>query len=358
MVMPKVLVTAAAGKTGSALVAECLARGWPVRALVRSPDGRARTLAAAGADVLVADMLDPAGMRLALAGVRRAYWCAPFDPQALRAAEIFAEAAQEEGVEAIVGLSQWLASPLHPALATRIAHATDRLFESLAPRIAYTALNPGFFADNYLRLIGFAAQLGVLPSLTGESRNAPPSNEDISRVAAAVLADPAAHAGRTYRPTGPEALSTRDMAAILGGVLGRRVRAVEMPLWLFVKAARMQGVSAYELSGFRHYIEDHRQGAFARGAPNDVVECLTGRPAESFATIAARYADRPEARRSAASVLRAWAEFMIIPFMPGYDLRRFDCAADAPPTSTLRNAMKDSNWIAGHAEQALPVPTA
>ncbi|WP_162290984.1 NmrA family NAD(P)-binding protein [Erythrobacter colymbi] len=354
MPMPKILVTAAAGKTGSALVAECLQRGWQVRAVVRQADARARDLATRGADVMVADLHDRAAMRHAVRGVGRAYWCAPFDPRALEAAQIFADAAEDAGIEAIVGLSQWLASPFHPALATRNAFATDRLFESLAPQIAYTALNPGFFADNYLRLIGFAAQLGVLPSLTGDSRNAPPSNEDIARVAAAVLADPEPHAGRTYRPTGPEVLSTADMAAILTTILRRKVRKVELPFWLFAKAARMQGVSPFELSGFRHYIEDHRQGAFARGAPNDVVERLTGRPPERFATVAARYAARPEAQRSAASVLRAWAEFMITPLMPGYDLTRFGRIDGAPQPAGLRHAMADTGWIATHGEAAIP----
>jgi uncharacterized protein YbjT (DUF2867 family) len=358
MSMPKVLVTAAAGKTGCALVAECLERGWPVRAMVRRADGRAQRLASQGADVVVGDLLDPASVRRAMKGVGRAYWCAPFDPRALEAARIFAEAALESQIDAIVGLSQWLAGPFHPSLATRNAFATDRLFESLAPKIAYTALDPGFFADNYLRLIGFAAQLGVLPSLTRDSCNAPPSNEDIARVAAAVLADPAPHAGRSYRPTGPELLSTREMAAILGRVLGRRVRRVEMPLWLFVKAARMEGVSGYELSGFRHYIEDHKQGAFERGAPSDVVERLTGRPPESFATIAARYAARPEARGSAASMIAAWGRFLVTPFMPGYDLARFedrpDAAAAAP--AALRHAMADSGWIASHRSAVLSGP--
>lgn len=354
MSMPKVLVTAAAGKTGSALIAECLERGWPVRAFVRQGDGRAQRLASMGADVVVGDLLDPASVRRAMRGVGRAYWCAPFDPRALEAAQIFAEAAVETQIDAIVGLSQWLASPSHPSLATRIAFATDRLFASLAPQIAYTALDPGFFADNYLRLIGFAAQLGVLPSLTRDSRNAPPSNEDIARVAAAVLADPARHAGRSYRPTGPELLATSDMAAILSRVLGRKVRRVEMPLWMFVKAARMQGVGGYELSGFRHYIEDHKQGAFERGAPTDVVERLTGRPPESFATIAARYAARPEARRSPASVLAAWSSFMVTPIMPGYDLARFEGRPDAVRPAPLRHAMADSGWIATHRNRVLP----
>jgi hypothetical protein len=152
----------------------------------------------------------------------------------IEGAAAFAVAAREARLESIVGLSQWLASPAHPSLATRQLWLADRLFATI-PGVAHTIVRPGFFADNYLRLIGFAAHLGVLPSLTGDSRNAPPSNEDIARVAVAALTDPGAHAGRAYRPTGPALLSTRDMADILSNVLGRTVRRLEMPMWMFTQ---------------------------------------------------------------------------------------------------------------------------
>jgi uncharacterized protein YbjT (DUF2867 family) len=347
----KTLVIGATGKTGGAVALELARLGWPVRVLVRRDDGRARRLAGLGMEIAVGDLHDPQALRAALTGVQRAYWCAPFDPKALALAESFAQAARDARLEQIVGMSQWLASPEHPSLLTRDTYAADRLFESLAPQIAYTAINPGFFADNYLRLIGFAAQLGVLPSLTGDSRNAPPSNEDIARVAVAALSDPAAHLGQRYRPTGPELLSTADMARIIGGVLGRKVRRFEMPMWLFLKAARLQGANAFELSGFRHYVVDHKQGAFERGAPNDVVERLTGRKPEDFATIARRYAELPEARRTVGSVVRAWADFMRTPMMPGFDFRRLDRewgqALVAP-----RFAMADPQWAATHGGAA------
>ena len=53
-----------------------------------------------------------------------------------------------------------------------------------------------------------AAHLGILPlPVARESRNAPPSVDDIARVAVAALLDPARHAGKSYRPTGPKLLT-------------------------------------------------------------------------------------------------------------------------------------------------------
>lgn len=356
MVRPKILVVGATGKTGRAVVLELLSKGYTPRALVRNRDSRARDLAARGAEIVEGDLFDTRAIAGAASGAQRAYWCAPFDPQALKAAQLFAEAAQEAGLESIVGLSQWLASPAHPARTTRDAYAIDRLFEQLSPGVTYTCIEPGFFADNYLRLIDFASLLGVFPSLTGNSRNAPPSNEDIARCAVAALLNPAAHAGKRYRPTGPQLLSTGEMASIVGQVLGRSVRRVEMPMWLFLKAARLQKVPAYELSGFRYYVQDHLQGAFEHGAPTDHVESLTGRPPESFETIARRYAASPAAARTFGNVLKAWATFMVTPVAPGYDFASLDRLDNAQPTEGPRFAMADHDWLSRHT--AVPVSLA
>ena len=41
---------------------------------------------------------------------------------------------------------------------------------------------------------------------------------------AAVLANPSPHLGKRYRPTGPRLISADDVAAIVGHILGRKVR--------------------------------------------------------------------------------------------------------------------------------------
>ena len=46
---------------------------------------------------------------------------------------------------------------------------------------------------------------------------------DVAAVAAAVAVTPAAHAGRTYWPTGPELLTYEDVAATLTELLGRPI---------------------------------------------------------------------------------------------------------------------------------------
>jgi len=355
---PTILVTGATGKTGATVVAQLREKGWPVRAAVRTIDERSARLERLGAQIVVADLYDPRQLREAMRGTERAYYCPPFEPFMIEAAAAFAVAAREEGLGAIVGLSQWLAGPSHPSLLTRQHWLADQLFSSI-PGVAYTIINPGYFADNYLgRMIAMAAQLGVYPVLTGDSRNAPPSNEDIARVAVAVLIDPDGHAGRSYRPTGPALLSAPEMVDIMGRVLGRKIRGVPMPLWLLGKSARRQGGSAFLMSSLRAYLEDHRQGAFAFGAPTGDVLALTGRDPEDFETIVRRYAAMPEARRSLGSVAKAAADFLTLPIAPGYNLDRYERRLGFPVPPEPHYALQDEHWKRDHAAQSArrPVP--
>lgn len=323
MPRPKILVTGATGRTGSAVVTELLEAGYPVRALVRREDARAAALRARGVEIAIADMVEPERVAAAMRGVQRAYWLPPYDHEMLTGAAVFATAARDARLEAIVSLSQWLASPAHPAFLTRQHWLADRILASL-PDVALTVVNPGFFADSpYLATIGMAAHLGVMPWLYGDSRTAPPSVNDIARVVVAALMDPQRHAGRTYRPTGPALLSGDDMASILSRVLGRTVRSIPTPARVFLKGAHLDGYPMALLSGMEHYIEEHRRGAFAIGAPNDDVALVTGRPAESFETVAHRLASLPANRRSSSRTLREFARFLVMPFARGPNTRRY-----------------------------------
>ncbi len=351
MTKPTILVTAATGKTGAALVARLREHDWPVRALVRQRDERSKELERLGARTVVGDLYDPEQLRHAMRGASRVYYCPPIQPYMIHSAAAFAVAAREAGVESIVHLSQWLSSPSHPSLMTRQTWLADRLF-AMIPGVSYTILNPGWFADNNLRVITFAVHLGIFPVFTGQSKNAPPSNEDIARVAAAVLMSPEKHAGRTYRPTGPELLSAYDMAGILSRVLGRTVRTVPMPLWMLYKAGLMQGAPKYQMASLRYYIEDHIQGAFAMSAPTKDVLEVTGSPAESFETTVRRYAALPESQPTLSNKLREIAKFLWTPFASGLSPGRYERQLQLPVQTNARFAMQDDGWKALHEERS------
>jgi uncharacterized protein YbjT (DUF2867 family) len=344
----KILVTGATGKTGSAVVEQLRRHEWPVRALVRRRDERSARLAALGAEVVVSDMFDPDQMHSALRGVQRAYYLPLFQPYMTQAATVFALAARESKLEAVVQLSQWLSHRAHPSILTRETWLVDQLL-SMIPGVAHVVVNPGMFADNFLRVIDFASLLHVYPVLTGDSRSAPVANQDIARVVAAILMDVERHAGKRYRPTGPQLLSGREMAAIVAKVVGHTVMPLNLPFWMFVKAARMSGADVHEVYNYRHYLQDHQQGAFSLdGGVTDAVERLTGAPAEDFETTARRYAALPFARQTLGRRLAAFARFNLLPLYPGYDLSTYERRMRFPRPPQPSLSSEDARWLEAH----------
>jgi uncharacterized protein YbjT (DUF2867 family) len=121
---PRILVTTAAGKTGTAVTHQLLEKGFPVNAFVRRQDQRSEALAKAGAKVFVGNLIEPDDLRQAMQGVQRAYFCAPWTPEQLHGAMNFAVTAADTGLEVVVSLTQWLAQSQHPSVATRQSYGS------------------------------------------------------------------------------------------------------------------------------------------------------------------------------------------------------------------------------------------
>src|SRR5215217_6939097 len=110
-----ILVTGAAGQLGAVgrtVTNLLLERGLPVRALVRREDDRAAALRAAGAEVVVGDLLDPADVYRAVSGTRRVYFGMSVSPGYLEATVIMAAVARELGIDALVNMSQMTVSQM------------------------------------------------------------------------------------------------------------------------------------------------------------------------------------------------------------------------------------------------------
>ena len=352
MIAPKILVTGATGGTGLPVVHALLAIGVPVRAMVHRLDTRSAALERLGAEVVVASLYDPDQLLDAMRGVQRAYYLPLMDPFMIQSATAFAVAARESRLEHVVQMSQWTSHRAHPAAMTQQTWLVDQLFAAI-PGVAHTIFNPGMFAHNFLRTIDFAALLGIYPVISGEGRAAPVSNEDMGRTAAVLLAQgPEQHAGKSYRPTGPQLLNAREMAGIVARVVGHRVLPVDLPIWMLGKVARQQGIDPYQISVLRHYMQDMKLGTFSfEGGVTNTVEELTGTPAESFETTARRYAALPFARQTFSNRLKAFARFNLAPFYPGYNFDQWDQMMRFPRPHNPTFAVEDELWRRSHLVQ-------
>ena len=110
-----ILVTVAAGQLGAGgrtVTGLLLERGLPVRAMVRREDDRAAALRAAGAEVVVGDLLEPADVSRVVNGCRRVYFGMSVSAGYLEATVLMATVARDVGVHALVNMSQMTVSQM------------------------------------------------------------------------------------------------------------------------------------------------------------------------------------------------------------------------------------------------------
>lgn len=353
MQLPRILVTGATGKTGTQVIKQLRAKGFPVRALVHQADRRSEELRTMSVEVVVGDLHDIAIMKTALANVQRAYFCAPLLRDSLAATMVFAAAAQESHLEVVVSLSQWLADPRHPSIHTRQTWLADKAL-SWMPGVDLITVNPGWFADNYMAAIEPIAQFGMMPMPLGQGLNAPPSNEDIARIVVAALSNPANHVGKSYRPTGPALLSPQDIAATFAKVLERPVRYLDAPPSMFTKVARALKFPDFTIAQVLTYFEDYKRGAFAVGAPTEHVIEVTGEAPENFEAIVRRYVtESPLGRRTVGSVLRAMGGMVRIMATPALNPATYARQHDITRLEGASLATDSKDWLLRHAHSQM-----
>ena len=211
----------ASGKTGRAVTRALAARGFRVRAAVRSERAAERVYAAGAGELAVLDLETGAGLERALVDVWGGYHLAPnVHPDEVGMAERVTAAAAAVGTGRLV-----FHSVLHPDDASMPHHLRKAQAEEVvrAGGVPWTVLRPAAYHQNLLPG-ALAGELAVPYSL-----DAPFSNVDlgdVALVAATVLCEPG-HEGEAYDLAGPETLSVREMAARASEVLGRTVAAVE-----------------------------------------------------------------------------------------------------------------------------------
>ncbi|BCL25567.1 NmrA family NAD(P)-binding protein [Streptomyces aurantiacus] len=275
-----ILITTA-GKVGSAAAQRLVELGVPVRVLARNRE-KAVALAQAGVDVFHGDLDDSQSVEEAFRGVSGVVLVtAPVVSQELRVIDN----AKRADVGHIVKITT--KATANSSIARRRNHVAieDALISSGLP---HTFLRNNAYMQNFLMAAPAIAETSSFRTAAGDGRVGYVDARDVAAVAAEVAAAPAGHVGKTYWPTGPEALSADEVAGVLTKVTGRKVTF--QPITYEEQKQAMISVGVPE-----HIAEDNARAValMAEGdcdfVTDDVAELL-GRPATSFEQFATGYA--------------------------------------------------------------------
>ena len=212
-----ILVTGATGTVGRHVVRLLQEDRLRVRAMTRRPG---TVPPVPGVEVVGGDFDDAGSLARALRGVQAVFLVtAPPSPTPRHDLALLT-AARAAGTARVVKLSAIGASPGVGAWHL----AAERALQ--ATMANWTVLRPSSFASNALRWAGSLDAGAAVVNLTGAGRQGVVDPRDVAAVAVAALTGD--HAGRCYTLTGPDLLHVPTQARILGEVLGRPVRTVDV----------------------------------------------------------------------------------------------------------------------------------
>jgi len=295
MVASDLVLIAGAGGVGRTVLDQLRAQDVPVRAMVRRDDDRAARLRALGAEIVLGDLTRPESVAAALKGVGRMYFAMPVSPDHLLATTVVATVAREHGrLAGLVGMSQMTVSQM---TATSTAESHQQRLHWLAEQVLnWSALpvvhiRPTSFLDNPLFTTLAARSIrenGTIALPFGTGRTSPVAVDDVARVVASVLRDPAPHAGHVYELTGPRTVDMTEMAEEFSRALGRPVSYVDVPLeWWRAEVLAKVGLPPHTEEHIATMARLHRENRYDRAS--DDVERVTGVPPQTIeAFVAAR----------------------------------------------------------------------
>ncbi|MEV7600714.1 NmrA family NAD(P)-binding protein [Kitasatospora sp. NPDC089797] len=270
-----IVIMGAGGATGGATLRSLAALGAPSRALSRDPARLAAALddrTLGRTTPLQADAADPESLHRAFRGAHQLFLTMANGPRQVQHELNAIEAAVACGVEHIVKVSAPAAEPDSPVAVSRGHHLIEEHLRSL--RVTTTVLRPYAFLQKLLLLAPGIAAGGVVQGAMGQARCNYVDVRDIGEAAAEILTRPEL-AGGTYPLTGGRAYSYPELAALLGELLGRPVRYLDLaPAALHAHLVARAGMPDWLAA---HVVEIQQLAVVRKEVPDDTFTRLTGR---------------------------------------------------------------------------------
>lgn len=240
----KVLVTGGTGNVGGAVVQELLKRGAEVRVLARKQPEEGKL--PAEAEIVIGDLMDPASLEKAMAGVNKLFLLNAVVADELTQALIAYGIAKRMGIQHITYLSVFKADQFRdvPHFASKLA-VENALREFGVP---YTILRPGYYIQNDGTLKGALDGAGIYPMPIGTAGICAVDVRDIAEAAAISLTSEG-HEGQTYDLVGATLISGPGNAALWSKLLGKDIKYTghNFDQWEMQMRSKAPAWTAYDL---------------------------------------------------------------------------------------------------------------
>jgi uncharacterized protein YbjT (DUF2867 family) len=281
-----ILVTGATGNIGSRLVDALLAAGErPIVGVTAAKE--AAPFADRKLETRILRFDDEATLPRALAGVERLFLLLPLVERKLDFARRVVAAARAAGVSFILRSSGARASTRSPYALMRLQADIDAVVAEGG--LPFAIGRPSTFMQNTLTYYADGIRAGTLYLPNGDGRQSFVDVRDLGRAYAAILLDPARHAGHTYDLTGPEALGYADLVATISRLIGRTITYVAVPEAAARDAMLGAGTPPWNVDMLLSLSAACRDGALAEVDP--AIVRIGGRPATPFARFAEDHRD-------------------------------------------------------------------
>ena len=270
----KILVTGATGNIGSALVQELKASDSDFAVMTSKPG-----VTIAGVETRHGDFESVASLTAAFNGIDTLFLLFPLVENKVDLAKYAAEAAKAAGVKHIVRSSGAGADSASAFALPKLQGEIDDVLA--ATGIPTTFVRPAGFMQNYVTYQSQAIKDGAIYMADGGQAQSLIDARDIAAVAARVLTNPHAHAGKAYTLTGGEAITGEQAAATISAALGKPVKHVSVPTEAAVATMNQWGMPPFIVN-----VMDSLNKIISAGYASDVspdVEIILGRKPRSFA---------------------------------------------------------------------------
>ncbi len=228
------IVLGASGQVGSTVAKELFQLGEPVKAVVRNPQ-KADKLKNMGMEVVIADSFDAKALAKVLEEGTTVFLLTPEDMTSnnilsdnQRILHNYKESIIKSGIKKIVGLSSVGAQHKEGTGFVELSYDLEHTFEDVP--VSYTFVRPAYYFSNWLAFLPVTKEQGILPTFFPVDMKIPMNSpKDVGKFIAGLMASNET-LETVYELTGPKLYSSSDVATILGTVLKRDVKTIEIPV--------------------------------------------------------------------------------------------------------------------------------